>query len=112
MDSILAAHWKSSARAAITECPCRGSRRVTPRTTVMPAPGRGLGLDLSPGISLVEVIGIFALPLKVYLIGVVSNLSLVSRTKTASSLAGSVLLSLRLIEWIAPGGSDQLSPAR
>ena len=50
--------------------------------------------------------------LKVYLIGVVRGLSLVSRTKTASSFAGSVLLALRLIEWIAPGGSDQLSPAR
>ena len=36
----------------------------------------------------------------------------VSRTKTASSFAGSVLLALRLIEWVAPGGSDQLSPAR
>ena len=47
-----------------------------------------------------------------YLMGVVSGLSLVSRTKTASSFAGSVLLALRLIEWIAPGGSDQLSPAR
>jgi hypothetical protein len=32
--------------------------------------------------------------------------------KTASSFAGSVLLALRLIEWIAPDGSDQLSPAR
>jgi hypothetical protein len=50
--------------------------------------------------------------LKTYLIGVVRELSLVSRTKTASSFAGSVLLALRLIEWIAPGGSDQLSPAR
>src|SRR6516164_1996145 len=47
-----------------------------------------------------------------YLTGVVRGLSLVSRTKTASSFAGSVLLALRLIEWIAPGGSDQLSPAR
>ena len=50
--------------------------------------------------------------LKVYLMGVVRGLSLVSRTKTASSFAGSVLLALRLIEWVAPGGSDQLSPAR
>lgn len=50
--------------------------------------------------------------LKSYLTGVVKGLSLVSRTKTASSFAGSVLLALRLIEWIAPGGSDQLSPAR
>lgn len=32
-----------------------------------------------------------------YLTGVVSVLSLVSRTKTASSFAGSVLLALRLI---------------
>ena len=50
--------------------------------------------------------------LKVYLMVVVRGLSLASRTKTASSFAGSVLLALRLIEWIAPGGSDQLSPAR
>ena len=50
--------------------------------------------------------------LKVYLMGVVRAMSLESRTKTASSFAGSVLLALRLIEWIAPGGSDQLSPAR
>lgn len=50
--------------------------------------------------------------LKVYLMGVVRGLSLVSRTKTASSFAGSVLLALWVIEWIAPGGSDQLSPAR
>src|SRR5215470_12035987 len=48
----------------------------------------------------------------VYLMGVVRGSSLVSRTKTASSFAGSVLLALRLIAWIAPGGSDQLSPAR
>lgn len=47
-----------------------------------------------------------------YLMGVVSALSSVSRMKTASSLAGSVLLALRLIEWVAPGDSDQLSPAR
>jgi hypothetical protein len=46
--------------------------------------------------------------LKVYLMGVVRELSLVPRTNTASSFAGSVLLALRLIEWIAPGGSDQL----
>jgi len=50
--------------------------------------------------------------LKVYWMGVVSTLSLVSRTKTASSFAGWVLLAFRLIEWIAPGNSDQLSPAR
>jgi hypothetical protein len=50
--------------------------------------------------------------LKVYWMGLVRGLSLVSRTKTASSFARSVLLALRLIEWIAPGGSDQLSPAR
>src|SRR5262249_1681356 len=50
--------------------------------------------------------------LKVYLMGVVRGLSLVSRTNTASSFAGSVLLALRLIEWVAPGASDQLSPAR
>src|SRR5262249_52747910 len=48
----------------------------------------------------------------VYLMGVVRGSSLVSRTKTAISFAGSVLLALRLIAWIAPGGSDQLSPAR
>lgn len=46
-----------------------------------------------------------------YLTGVVSGLSLWSRTKTASSFAGSTLLALRLIEWVAPGGSDQPSPA-
>ena len=50
--------------------------------------------------------------LKIYLMAVVKGLSLVSRTKTASSFAGFALLALRLIEWIAPGGSDQLSPAR
>ena len=50
--------------------------------------------------------------LKVYLMVVVRALSLVSRTKTASSFAGSVLLALPVIEWIAPGGSDQPSPAR
>lgn len=50
--------------------------------------------------------------MRIYLIGVVSGVSLVSTTKTARSLAGSVLLALRLIEWIAPGDSDQLSPAR
>jgi hypothetical protein len=34
--------------------------------------------------------------------GVVSALSSVSRTNTASNFAGSDLLALRLIEWIAP----------
>ena len=53
-----------------------------------------------------------AMRLKIYLMGVVRGLSLVSRTKTASSFAGSVMLALRLIEWVAPGGSDQLSPDR
>jgi hypothetical protein len=47
-----------------------------------------------------------------YLTGVVSALSLVLRTNTASSFAGTVLLALRLIECSAFGGSDQLSPAR
>ena len=55
---------------------------------------------------------VLSIRLKVYLMGVVRGSSLVSSTKTASSFAGSVLLALRLIEWIAPGGSDQLSPAR
>ena len=55
---------------------------------------------------------VLSIRLKVYLMGVVRGSSLVSRTKTASSFAGSVLLALRLIEWISPGRSDQLSPAR
>ena len=50
--------------------------------------------------------------LNVYLMGAVRGPSLVSRTKMASSFADSVLLALRLIEWVAPGASDQLSPAR
>jgi hypothetical protein len=50
--------------------------------------------------------------LKTYLMGVVRELSLASKAKAASSFAASVLLALRLIEWIALGGSDQLSPAR
>ena len=45
----------------------------------------------------------------VYFMGVVRGFSLVLRMKTASSFAGSVLLALRLIEWIAPGSSNQLS---
>src|SRR4051794_31198566 len=49
---------------------------------------------------------------EISLIGLVKGSSLLSRTKTASSFAGSVLLAFLLIEWIAPGGSDQLSPAR
>lgn len=61
---------------------------------------------------LLEGPSFISMRLKVYLMGVVRVLSLVSRTKTASSFAASVLLALRLIEWIAPGGSDQLSPAR
>src|SRR5260370_20300879 len=48
---------------------------------------------------------------RVYLTGVVSSLSSVSTTKTASSFAGLALLALRLMGWLAPGGSDQLSPA-
>jgi hypothetical protein len=36
--------------------------------------------------------------LNVYLMGVVRGLSLLSRTKTASNVAGSVLFALRLIE--------------
>jgi hypothetical protein len=46
------------------------------------------------------------------LTGVVSFLSSVSTTKTASSFAGSVLLALRLTRWMEPGVSYQLSPAR
>ena len=34
-----------------------------------------------------------------------------STTKTASNFAGLLLLALRLIGWLAFGGSDQLSPA-
>lgn len=52
------------------------------------------------------------LNVKSHLMGVVRGWSLVSRMKTASNFAGSLLLALRLIEWTAPGGSDQLSPAR
>jgi len=48
--------------------------------------------------------------LKGYLTGVVSALSLVSTTKTASSFAGWVLLALRLIEWLAFGGSALACP--
>ena len=55
---------------------------------------------------------LFSTASEAQLLGVVSGLSLVSRTNTASSFAGSVLLALRLIEWSAPGDSDQLSPAR
>jgi hypothetical protein len=46
-----------------------------------------------------------------YLTGVVGTWSSVSTTKTASSFASRVLLALRLMGWLAPGGSDQLSPA-
>ena len=54
---------------------------------------------------------LFFLIFGLYLTGVVSSLSSVSTTKTASSFAGRVLLALRLMGWLAPGGSDQLSPA-
>jgi hypothetical protein len=64
------------------------------------------------GLITVQSFGHVALPLEGYLTGMVSGLSLVSTTKTASSFAGRVLLALRLIEWLAFGGSDQLSPAR
>lgn len=50
--------------------------------------------------------------LRGHLTGVVSTLSSLSTTNTASSFAGSVALALRLIAWLAPGASDQLSPAR
>lgn len=49
--------------------------------------------------------------LRSHLTGVVSALSSESTTKTASNFAGSVLLALRLIGWLAFGASDQLSPA-
>ena len=57
------------------------------------------------------MIRFLSMRLRVYLTGVVRGLSSVSTTKTASSFAGLVLLALRLIEWVAFGGSDQLSPA-
>ena len=43
--------------------------------------------------------------------GVVSTLSLLSVTNTASSFAGFVPLALRLMRWTAPGSSKKLSPA-
>src|SRR5262245_43989961 len=48
---------------------------------------------------------------RLYLTYVVSSLSSLSGTKTASSLAGLGVLALRLTGWLEPGGSDQLSPA-
>ncbi len=78
------------------------------------APSSESIVSLMMFLSIVTSLRVFVLcnPSEVYLRGVVRGLSLVSRTKTASSFAGSVLLALRLIEWIAPGDSDQLSPAR
>jgi len=49
---------------------------------------------------------------EIYLTGVVSSLSSVSTTNTASSFAGLVLLALRLTGWREPGVSWKLSPAR
>jgi hypothetical protein len=42
---------------------------------------------------------------------VVSSVSFVSTTKTASSLAGCVLLALALTPWRSPGSSEKLCPA-
>src|SRR5262249_57396417 len=47
-----------------------------------------------------------------YLRGVVRFFSSVSTTKTASSLAGAVVLAFRLTRWMEPGVSYQLSPER
>jgi hypothetical protein len=46
-----------------------------------------------------------------YLTGVVSSLSLLSTTNTASSFAELVLLALRLIGCLEPCGSSEESPA-
>lgn len=43
-------------------------------------------------------------------IGEVSTVSSVSTTKTASSLAGSVVLALALTAWRSPGISEKFSP--
>src|SRR4029453_9470046 len=86
-----------------------GHRRSTKR-----GPSSESIVSLMMFLSIVTFLRVLVLSirLKVYLMGVVRGSSLVSRTKTASSFAGSVLLALRLIEWISPGRSDQLSPAR
>jgi len=47
----------------------------------------------------------------VYLSGVASSLPLVPTTNSANSFAGWVLLAFRLMEWLAPDGSDQLAAA-
>jgi hypothetical protein len=86
-----------------------GHRRSTKR-----GPSSESIVSLMMFLSIVTFLRVLVLSirLKVYLMGVVRGSSLVSRTKTASSFAGSVLLALRLTEWISPGRSDQLSPAR
>src|SRR6185312_1931893 len=43
--------------------------------------------------------------------GIVSSVSFVSTTNTASSLAGSVSLALALTAWRSPGSSEKLCPA-
>jgi hypothetical protein len=43
--------------------------------------------------------------------GIVSSVSFVSTTNTASSLAGLVLLALALTPWRSPGSSEKLCPA-
>jgi len=45
-----------------------------------------------------------------FAIGVVSGMSLVSTTNTASNLAGFVLLALALTPWWSPGLSEKLCP--
>jgi hypothetical protein len=87
---------------------------VEPRALWRAAPSSESIVSLMMFLSIVTSLraSFLSMRLKVYLMVVVRGLSLVSRTKTASSFAGSVLLALRLIEWVAPGGSDQLSPAR
>jgi hypothetical protein len=86
-----------------------GHRRFTKR-----GPSSESIVSLMMFLSIVTFLRVLVLSIRlmVYLMGAVRGSSLVSSTKTASSFAGSVLLALRLIEWIAPGGSDQLSPAR
>jgi hypothetical protein len=86
-----------------------GHRRFTKR-----GPSSESIVSLMMFLSIVTFLRVLVLSIRlmVYLMGAVRGSSLVSSTKTASSFAGSVLLALRLIEWIAPGRSDQLSPAR
>jgi|SRR6185312_5753038 len=102
-----------NALAAIRPAACRMRGRF--RTDIGDSPNRRKHCLFDDNLvhrHLLESPSFISMRLKVYLMGVVRGVSLVSRTKTASSFAGSVLLALRLIEWIAPGGSDQFSPGR